>query len=760
MTHFRRRAILLFSVVACGTLPAHAAGTLVSETFDAGLGRFWATGITVSDSGGKLCGRVTAGGNPWDRMIGLNDLTLVKGERYRLDLKLKGDKPHTVLVKVQQGAEPWAPQGETTVAASPDGTVLSHVFEAQHGEVSQLVLQLGGAGEDWTACLDDVFLRTVAAGEAETQASGEAPAGTGEEIAIRVNQTGYLSDGPKRATVLSGAKVPLSYRLFSSDGIILGKGMTQPTGFDPSAGAETHVIDFSGFTSPGTGYRLEVEGRRSYPFAIGDDFYDKLRTDALSWFYMARSGIEIDGRIAGDVYGRPAGHVDVAPNRGDTEVSCLTGRVAKELYGDWHCKGSYDVSGGWYDAGDQGKYVVNGGISAAQLLGTFERGQAKGQGASPVLSDSLSRIPENGNGVPDILDEARWELEFLLKMIVPEGEPLAGMAYHKVHDTSWTGVPMLPHLDPEERTLHRPSTAATLNVAAAAAQGARLLAPYDPAFSKRLLSAARKTFAAANRNPVLYAPTSKGDTGGGDYADVNLTDEVYWAAAELFITTGESRYFKVLKASPFWAGPVFSTTGAFTWADTAGLARLQLALYATQLDAADRAMIQASTVSAADDFLAAQAREPFGHIYRPTEGKYDWGSNHLILQNMIVVAAAYDLTGDKRYLNGVRESMDYLLGRNAMNVSYVTGYGSVWSKNQHSRTFAHQADASYPHPPVGSLAGGPNSYLADPLAEEKLQGCAPQTCYLDDIASWSTNELTINWNAPLVYIASFLADAR
>lgn len=759
MTHFRRKALLLFAMASYGILPAQAAGVLLHETFDNGAGEFWTTGVTVKEGEGKLCALVPAGGSPWDAMIGVNDLALVRGERYRLELKLDGDISHRVAVKVQQGAEPWAPQGEAAVVASSEGAALSHVFEAQHGEVSQLVLQLGGAGQDWNVCLDDVVLSQEAAEDEQPLSSGTAPSATGG-MAIRVNQTGYLTNGPKRATVLSDASEPLAYRLFSGDGIIVGEGTTQPMGFDPSAGAGTHRIDFSSFASTGAGYRLEIDGRRSYPFAIGDDFYGRLRTDALSWFYIARSGIEIDGRIAGKAYGRPAGHVGVRPNKGDTDVSCLTGAAARALYGDWRCKESRDVSGGWYDAGDQGKYVVNGGISVAQLMGAFERAKTIGADRSPILSDGTSRIPESGNGVPDILDEARWELEFLLRMIVPDGEPLAGMAYHKVHDTRWTGVPMLPHLDPEERALHRPSTAATLNVAAAAAQGARLFEAYDPAFSKQLLSAARKTFAAATKNAVLYAPASDGSIGGGDYNDANIADETYWAAAELFITTGESAYLDVLKVSPFWSAPVFSTAGAFNWADTAGLARLQLALYATKLDDADRDTIRASVIEAADTFLAAQASEPFGHIYQPADGKYDWGSNHLILQNMIIVAAAYDLTGGKRYLAGVRESMDYILGRNAMNISYVTGYGSVWSKNQHSRTFAHQADASYPHPPAGSLAGGPNSYLADPLAEEKLQGCAPQTCYLDDISSWSTNELTINWNAPLVYVASFLADTR
>jgi endoglucanase len=106
----------------------------------------------------------------------------------------------------------------------------------------------------------------------------------------------------------------------------------------------------------------------------------------------------------------------------------------------------------------------------------------------------------------------------------------------------------------------------------------------------------------------------------------------------------------------------------------------------------------------------------------------------------------------------VFEGMDFLFGRNALNISYVTGYGDVFSQNQHSRMYANQLNSALPHPPVGTISGGPNSGIQDPVAQRLLQGCAPQFCYIDDIESWSTNELTINWNAPLSWVASFIAD--
>jgi endoglucanase len=131
-----------------------------------------------------------------------------------------------------------------------------------------------------------------------------------------------------------------------------------------------------------------------------------------------------------------------------------------------------------------------------------------------------------------------------------------------------------------------------------------------------------------------------------------------------------------------------------------------------------------------------------------------------VLQNAVIAAAAYDLTGKAKYLAAVRETMDYLLGRNPLGTSYVTGYGTVYAKNQHSRWFANSVDPSLPNPPAGTLSGGPNSDLSDPISAEKLKGCAPQACHVDDIGAYATNELTINWNAPLAYIASFLADTR
>jgi endoglucanase len=569
---------------------------------------------------------------------------------------------------------------------------------------------------------------------------------------VRVNQVAYLPDGPKQATLVTDAMTALPWQLADGDGTVVASGTTTPRGVDPTSGQNVHSIDFTGYTGSGTGYTLRADGETSHPFDIDPAAYASLRQDALKFYYTQRSGIEIlDSLRPG--YARPAGHIGVAPNQGDTAVGCPAEYPAG---GGPGCDYTLDVAGGWYDAGDEGKYVVNGGISVSQLMSTFERSKVARTSDPAALSDGALTIPESGNGVPDILDEARWELEFLLSMQVPQGEPLAGMAHHKVHDDNWTGLPLLPNLDPQPRHLHKPSTAATLNLAAAAAQAARLFAGYDPAFAQRNLIAAQRAWAAAVAHPAIYATVADGN-GGGSYDDDNVTDEFYWAAAELYLTTGAKKYQDYILASPLNTADVFRPEG-FDWKWTAPLGRLDLATIPNALPG--RAALRASVVAGAQKYLDAMHANPYGIPYAPNSGLFDWGSNNLVLNNMVVVASAYDISGDEKYRDAVLEGVDYLLGRNALNQSFVTGYGETASHNEHTRWYSHELNAALPNPPKGSLAGGPNSGIQDPIAQALLQGCAPQFCYIDDIESYSTNEIAINWNSPLAWVSAFVADQK
>lgn len=569
---------------------------------------------------------------------------------------------------------------------------------------------------------------------------------------LRVNQLGYLPARGKRATLHSDATAPLPWRLLDASGAIVARGDTRVHGADRASGEHLHVIDFSEFKRPGRRYRLQAGGRESHPFAIDARLYRALRSDALAFFYHQRSGIELRMPYVGRPrWARPAGHLS------DRSVRCAPNSG---------CDYALDVAGGWYDAGDHGKYVVNAGISVWTLLDSYER--SRDAGTVAAIADGSSNIPEAGNGVSDLLDEVRWELEFLLAMQVPEGQPLAGMAHHKLHDKTWTALGVAPHEDTTERWLWPPSTAATLNLAAVAAMAGRIYREADAAFSARCLHAARRAFDAARAHPSLFAPASSTE-GGGPYDDRELQDEFYWAAAELLITTGEPGYRAELARLPLeqtvpctlQLGSDAGHNTALTWQSVAAAGTISLARAPDSL--ADlRARARDAIARAADGFAQQRAREGYGLPFSPGPAGYagyPWGSNAFVLNNALVLATAFEHGRAPEHLDAVVGAFDYLLGNNPLDRSYVTGYGARPLQNPHHRFFARQKRRDRPPPPPGLVSGGPNSALQDPYAQSAgLSGCAPQRCFVDHIESWSTNEVTINWNAPLAWVAAFLDD--
>lgn len=542
--------------------------------------------------------------------------------------------------------------------------------------------------------------------------------------AIRVNQLGYLPTGPKRAVWASDAREPAEFVVRASDGTVVASGTTRPWAVlpEPTSGLRTHVLDFSSLRTPGHCFVVEAGGARSHPFAIADGLYRPLMHDALAFFYLQRSGTAIDeARAPG--YGRPAGHL------GDLEARAWTGADAERLYPGWSCPGRFDVSGGWYDAGDHGKYVTSGAMPVWQLLATVELLRRRGGDAGMEAR---------------LLEECRWQLDWLLRMQVPEGHLHAGLAFHRVHGSEWAPLPCWPHEDPTTRVLHRPSTAAALHLAATAAAGARVFAD-DRGYADKLLDAARVAYRAAGVEPLLLAPDDHGAFGGGPYADDDLADDWTWAAAELWLATRDAAY-----ADAATLRPDAIDLDGFDWNRMAAAAALDLALHGD-------AEATACVIDAAERLVRLQDRQPWGQPYAP-DGGWDWGSNGRILSNLVVIAVAHELTGRGEHLSAAARGMDYLLGCNALGQSYITGYGTDYTRQQRTRHFAHALDPSFPPPPRGALAGGPTSkdhpgFPSDP----RLSDLPPQCRYLDEPTSETTNDVCIRWNAPLVWMAAFLS---
>jgi len=582
-------------------------------------------------------------------------------------------------------------------------------------------------------------------------------AATPASLTVRIGGVGYAPGDPKIATVETDAARPLPWRIEDADGRVLLTGRTVPQGRDAAAGRATHRADFSTFAGRGTGFRLVVADVPGPTFSVTAHSFRPLARDAMAYFYHNRAGVPIEARLVGERWARPAGH----PRE---RATCFAG--TDERGTRWPgCAYTLDVTGGWYDAGDHGKYVVNGGIATWTLLNLAEWAHAKGRPA-PFADRSLA-IPEAGNGTDDLLDEARVEVEFLLAMQVPAGVTAAlpvdqpdgrsarrltpvdasGMAHHKVADARWTALPMRPDRDPEPRLLYPPSTAATLNLAAVAAQAARVWRMRDPAFAARCLAAARAALAAARRNPAIYA--GQGFTGSGDYGDRDLSDELFWALAELHATTGEPALLAELRASPFFD----RTATEPGWPAVATLGLVTLALADPHLSDIDRQFVRSRIVAAAAGFRHEASRSGYGIPHAGTD--YVWGSNAVLLNRAMLLALAADWTGDADYRRSVVATLDYLTGRNPLGRSFVAGYGPDPMRHPHHRFWAAGIDPAYPPAPPGALSGGPNNSGRGDEVARALGPCAPMTCWADDARAYSLNEVAINWNAPLVWVAAW-----
>ena len=515
--------------------------------------------------------------------------------------------------------ELWA----ATVDADADREDYAATFDAAADDENvELAIELGGlltGKTPLTVCLDDVELNDP---------QFEAPDRPGAPgVPVRVNQVGYLPGFAKIATVATKATAPVDWQLVDRRGKVRASGKTPPFGEDRSSGERVQQIDFSSVTAPGKGCKLRVGKDESLPFEIGDDVYQRLKYDALSFFYLQRSGVPIKMPYAGTTaYARPPGHlgdksVPCAPEAGCTTAwtSAAAGTTPATTASTWSTVAS----------------------ASGRCRTSTRRWRAFGTTAGD-FGDGKMNIPEGSNGIPDLLDEARFNLEFMLRMQVPAGKPHAGMAHHKIHGESWTD-PDHADKDDMKRFLRPVSTAATLDLAATAAQAARLWKKLDPAFAARCLAAAEMAFAAAPEDPMICRRAER-SRAAAPTATATLDDEFYWAATELFITTGKPAYKDDLDRSRFHAPKARRRDGGRR-------ARLGSRGPAGEAEPGRRA--QRAGRGGASPSCARRSSQPPIASSAPSKSAatacrwrrrpYIWGSNGGVMNAALVLGTAYDL---------------------------------------------------------------------------------------------------------------------
>ncbi len=581
-------------------------------------------------------------------------------------------------------------------------------------------------------------MRTDTAGAANANANANANAAA--ESKIQLNTVGFPSAAAKWAVVPDGGAESARFSVVNEqDRLVLQGPLTAPATW-PLADLTVRLADFSALQQPGT-YRLKVgngpAARVSAPFKVGASVYQPLTAAAIRAFYFNRAGIAISSALGG-VYARRAGHPD-------TRVL-----IHASAAGPKRRAGEVISSPkGWYDAGDYNKYIVNSGISTYTLLAAYEH--------FPSFYKTLPvGLPESGNGLPDLLNEALWNLDWMLTM----QDPADGGVYHKLTNLTFDGM-VMPEAATMDRYVVQKTTAATLDFAAVMAAASRVLAPFDaqaPGRSARMRAAALAAWDWAQQHRLaLYQQPA--DVVTGAYDDTRLNDEFAWAAAELWVTTREARFLEAIHIEE--AG-----IHVPTWSDVDGLVWVTLAQHLSSLPAAQQAVVQQRLRALAERLIRQWKQSAWRVPMQAAD--YKWGSNSEVLNQALMLIQAVRLVDAhptvakassrdrfrQEALAAAQSNLDYVLGRNPMGRSQVTGFG--WKPPLHPHHRPSQADG-IADPVPGFLVGGANPGQQD-KAECPMGYPSSLTAlsWLDDVCSYASNEVAINWNAPLVYVAGAL----
>jgi endoglucanase len=414
------------------------------------------------------------------------------------------------------------------------------------------------------------------------------------------------------------------------------------------------------------------------------------------------------------------------------------------MHGEFHAssgaKGPRDNLGGWHDAGDYGRYMVNSGISTSSLLWAWEIYGRK-------LKNIQLNIPETGNGTPDILNEARWNLEWMLKMQDDDGG-----AWHKQTSEHFPGF-----IAPEDDKLPSEvigtgvapykSTCATADLAAVGAIAARVYRPYDAQFAARALEAARRAWAWAEKNPNVTFRNPPGIL-TGEYGDGNCSDERLWAAAELGRTTGEARYNEFFLSHYAEYLSRLDSPPAVGWNSVGPMALWTYAL-GREKGADGKAIdaIRERTVAAAHGVVERTRGNPYRVSLQTRD--YVWGSNGIAASYGMYLLIANELSPDPEFVDSARDDLHYLLGRNTFSLSWVTQVGEHPFEHPHHRP---SGDGKHDKPWPGLLSGGPNAGRQDAVLAALPTNLPPAKVYADQLGSYASNEIAINWQASLVFL--------
>lgn len=545
---------------------------------------------------------------------------------------------------------------------------------------------------------------------------------------IALNQLGFYPNGPKIAVVTGHTNAVNFYVINVANNDTAFKGSLSEERQSANSSTVTRIANFSAVHKKGS-YTVSVDGNNSYTFQISNNANHASAVASLKGYYYIRSSISLEEKYAGK-WARPAGHPDTVV------LVHASAADAKRPEGT-----KIQSPGGWYDAGDYNKYIVNSSITTSTLLAAYED-------FDHYFDTLTTNIPESGDKMPDVLNEALYNIRWMLTM----QDPNDGGVYHKCTNAAFDGM-VMPGVTKLPRYVVQKSTAATLDFAAVTAQAARIFSKFSKqmqGLSDSCLKASVYAWKWAEKNPdSIYSQEAinkrtEPKITTGAYGDKNLSDEWFWSACELYTTTKNEQYYPVVEAH------LNDTMQLPSWANVYMLGDYTLVRFEKALSKHNEAIekIKTRVVNYANNYINNYKQTAFETVMGQSKRDFIWGSNAVAANQAIVLINAYFITKDKKYIHGALSNLDYIVGRNATGYCFITGVGSKSTMHPHHRPSVADNIAE---PVPGLLAGGPNPGRQDNCHYDFTE---PETAYTDVDCSFASNEIAINWNAPLVYLAN------
>lgn len=589
---------------------------------------------------------------------------------------------------------------------------------------------------------------------------------------IQVDQFGYLTNAKKVAVIsdpITGFNSRLSFapslgkdqyqvRRVADNAVVFSGTISPWNGgaVDASSGDRGWWFDFSALTTPGQYYIIDVSKNvRSYPFRIGNDVYNNVLKAATRMFYYNRSNTSKLALHAGSNWADGASFVGPFQDKAARSFTARTNNATAR-----------DLSGGWWDAGDYNKYTTFAVTPIHYLLDAYSQ--------SPGIWGDNYNIPESGNGIPDILDEVKWELEFLKKMQNADGSAIAKMG---LLSNDFVGS-LPPSTDKRFRYYYPGScSSATIAVATMFSHAANVYAkiPRYKAFAQDLKTRAIKAYNWFSTHPInlncdnqnLPVYIAAGDADQDTDWQKNTKTE---AAVYLFAATGDPAYrnavdigYKAI-AQRAWDVPY---TVPFEPNFQAALLYYATLSKATPAVARDIKARKIASTKETEKFIYGFNQGANRDLYRAYMDKdaYTWGSNstRAALANLNADMLFYKLDPAKAsdYLARTREILHYFHGVNPIGLVYLSNMNSYGASNSvpelyHSwfsdRSPWDNISSANGGPAPGYVVGGPNpTYTFDDGTCPLVPPCKqpPQKSYL----SWNTDfpENSYKVTEPAIY---------